>query len=70
MVGLQTLDLPIEVQILCPQPVGQSTLHKQQGAFPISNPLTAFAKRSAPDEYNDDREGARCRGTFCEELSK
>jgi hypothetical protein len=35
MVGLQTLDLPIEVQILCPQPVGQSTLHKQQGALSI-----------------------------------
>jgi hypothetical protein len=26
MVGLQTLDLPIEVRILCPQPITKSTL--------------------------------------------
>ena len=47
MVGLQTLDLPIEVQILCPQPVGESTLHKQQGAFTFLNPITVYAQHPA-----------------------
>lgn len=37
MVGLQTLDLPIEVRILCPQPIEQSTLRKLTGCFVFQN---------------------------------
>jgi hypothetical protein len=35
MVGLQTLDLPIEVRILCPQPIDKSTLRMVQGALSV-----------------------------------
>jgi hypothetical protein len=35
MVGQQTLDLLIEVRILCPQPLEKSTLRKQQGALSV-----------------------------------
>jgi hypothetical protein len=33
MVGLQTLDLPMEVRVLRPQPIEQSTLGFLWGAF-------------------------------------
>ena len=42
MVGLQTLDLPIEVRILCPQPQNTSTLQTIQGVLFLNYFLEPF----------------------------